>query len=163
MTPTKFCRRHFWRIGRIPMTQKNTNIAPYLFILPAIFLILLFKVYPIFFSLVEGFIYNGRLSLRVYRRVFSDLSFWNSLWVTIKLNLVLIPIQMSIGLIVALLVNIAIKGIAVFRTIFYLPVTISFTIAALLWSLMLDPNNSIINSLIGVFNIPKQGFLIDKN
>jgi len=145
------------------MVQKKINIVPYLFILPAVFLILLFKVYPIISSLVESFIYNGRFSLRVYKRVLNDLTFWSSLWVTIKLNLVLIPIQVTIGLIVALLVNVTIKGIGIFRTIYYLPVTISLTIATLLWNLMFNPNNGIINSLIGIINIPRQGFFIDKN
>jgi ABC-type sugar transport system permease subunit len=145
------------------MIQKRIDVTPYLFILPAVFLILLFKVYPILNSLIESFIFNGNFSLRVYKRVFSDLSFWSSLWITIKLNIVLIPIQVTIGLVVALLVNVIIKGIGIFRTIFYLPVTISLTIATLLWNLMLNPNNGIINSIIGIFNIPRQGFFVDKN
>jgi multiple sugar transport system permease protein len=143
--------------------QKKINIVPYLFILPATLLIFLFKVYPIFISFVESFKNNGKWSMEVYKRVFGDLSFWNSLWVTIKLNLVLIPIQVTIGFIVAMLVNAAVKGVGIFRTIFYLPVTISLTTATLLWNLMFNPNSGIINSLIGTMNIPPQGFLIDKN
>ena len=145
------------------MVQKRINLTPYLFILPAVFLIFMFKVYPILSSLIESFIHNGRLSLRAYNRVFNDLSFWSSLWVTIKLNLVLIPVQVSIGLIIALLVNVNIKGMGFFRTIFYLPVTISLTVATLLWNLMLEPNSGVINSFIGIFGIPRQGFLVDRN
>jgi multiple sugar transport system permease protein len=144
------------------MTLKKENAVPYMFIFPAVFLILLFKIYPIFTTLVDGFRYRGNWTLSVYKRVFSDLSIWNSLWVTIKFNLALIPTQIIISFFLALLVSTTIKGISVFRTIFYLPVTVSLTIAIVLWSLMLDPNAGIINSFIGLLNIPPQGFFIDK-
>jgi ABC-type sugar transport system permease subunit len=147
---------------KIAMTGKKITLLPYMLILPAFFLILLFKAYPILSTLIEGFRNRGAWTFSVYHRVLTDFSFWNALWVTIKINLVMIPVQIGISFCLALLVNVMVNGIGVFRTIFYLPVTISLTVATILWDRMFSPNSGIINSLLGVMNIPPQGFLISK-
>jgi len=113
--------------------------------------------------LVESFIVDSQFTFSVFSELFKDDAFWNSLGVTLKLNVVMIPLQIIISFGMALLVNSAVKVIGVFRTIFYLPVTISLTVACLLWNMMLNPNSGVINSLLGIFNIPMQGFFTDKN
>jgi ABC-type sugar transport system permease subunit len=146
----------------IATTRKKIILLPYMLILPAFLLILLFKAYPILSTLVDGFRNRGAWTFSVYRRVLVDPTFWNALWITIKINLVMIPVQIGISFCLALLVNVVVKGIGVFRTIFYLPVTISLTVATILWDRMFNPNSGIINSLLGIVNIPPQGFLISR-
>jgi ABC-type sugar transport system permease subunit len=141
---------------------RRRYILPYVLILPAFLLILLFKAYPILNTILEGFKDRNNWTLSVYRRVFTDLTFWNSLWITIKINLVMIPFQIIMAFIMAMLVNIVIKGIGAFRTIYYLPFTISLTVATMIWSMMMNPTNGIINSLLGVAHIPPQNFLFSK-
>lgn len=142
---------------------KKNKILPYILILPAFALICIFKLYPIISTLLEGFIVKGEFTLRTYSALFRDSTFWNSLWITIKINLVMIPFQIIISFCLAMIVNLTVKGIGVFRTIFYLPFTISLTVATILWSMMFNPNNGVVNSILSVFGIPPQGFLIDKN
>lgn len=151
-------------MGNLTLSGK-ARVLPYLLILPALVLILLFKAYPIFSTILEGFRdMKGEWTLSVYQRVFADKTFWNSLWVTIKINLVMIPLQVFIAFCMALLVNtVLIKRIGVYRTIFYLPVTISLTVATILWNMIFNPNSGVLNSLLGVLGIGPQGFLIDKN
>ncbi|MDR1418911.1 MAG: sugar ABC transporter permease [Treponema sp.] len=141
-------------------TRKKMNLFPYLLIFPAFVLILLFKAYPILSTLIEGFRNRGSWTFSVYQRVFVDPSFWNALWITIKINLVMIPFQVFLAFFMALLVNVMVRGVGVFRTIYYLPVTISLTVATILWNMMFNPNSGIINSLLGLVHIPPQGFLI---
>ncbi|MDR2476672.1 MAG: sugar ABC transporter permease [Treponema sp.] len=143
--------------------QKKAHLLPYLLILPAFMLILFFKAYPIISTLIEGFRNRGMWTLSVYRRVLTDITFWNSMWITIKINLVMIPFQVFLAFMMALLVNVSVRGIGVFRTIYYLPVTISLTVATILWNMMFSPNSGIINSLLGLMRIPPQGFLISKS
>jgi ABC-type sugar transport system permease subunit len=143
--------------------RRKINLLPYFLILPAFVLILVFKAYPIISTVIDGFRNRGAWTLSVYRRVFTDSAFWNALWITIKINLLMIPFQVFVSFLLALLVNVMVKGIGIFRTIYYLPVTISLTVAAILWNMMFSPNSGIINSLLGVLHIPPQGFLIDKN
>lgn len=137
--------------------------VPYLLIIPALMLILLFKIYPIFSTLAESFMIKGELSLSTYHNVFNDSSFWNSLWITIKLNLVMIPFQVVLSFILAMFSNVNVKGIGAYRTIFFLPFTISLTVAAIIWSLMFNTNNGILNSFLGFLGMKSQRFLVDKN
>jgi ABC-type sugar transport systems, permease components len=135
---------------------------PYVLIAPSVFLICLFKIYPIINTVSESFQSNGQGLFYNYTILFSDKTFWNSFWVTMKMNIIMIPIQVIVAFIMALLVNVNLKGIRGFRTVFYLPFCISLTIATLLWEMMLNINNGVINSLLSVFGIAPQGFLIDK-
>lgn len=137
--------------------------VPYLLITPAMTLILLFKIYPIFSTLTESFMVKGEFSMRTYQTVFNDSSFWNSMWITIKLNLVMIPFQVILSFCLAMLSNVNIKGIGGFRTIFFLPFTISLTVASIIWSLMFNTNNGILNSFLGFLGMQSQRFLVDKN
>jgi multiple sugar transport system permease protein len=139
------------------------RIVPYALLLPAFILICIFKIYPIVLTLVQGFVVDGNITLKTYITLFNDPSFWNSLRVTLKLNVVMIPLQIFISFWLAMLVNQTLKGITVFRTIFYLPFTLSLTVATLIWNLMFNYNSGIINSILSIFGIAPQGFFIDKN
>lgn len=141
---------------------RKSGILPYLLILPAFALIGLFKIFPIISTLIESFFVKGVPTLKVFETLFNDSVFWGSLWVSIKINIIMVPLQIFLSFCLALLVNLSIKGIGIYRTIFYLPVTISLTVATLIWNIMLNPNNGVINSFLGIFGIPPQGFLIDK-
>lgn len=139
----------------------KSKALPYLFIAPTCILILIFKIAPIFSTLLEGFTFNGEYSLKTYQYLFEDPQFWKSLWITIKFNLIITPVQILFALGLALLVNVTLKGIGFFRTIIYLPVTISMTVATVLWNMMLKPDNGIFNSILSSFGIQSQGFLTD--
>ncbi len=145
----------------IDVTRRK--LIPYLMILPALVLILVFKLYPIFRTLTESVWVNGALSFKTYNMVLRDATFWNAFRITIKLNLVMIPFQVFISFCLALLVNATVKGIGVFRTVYFLPFTISLTVATIIWSLMFNTNNGILNSFLGFLGLPTQRFLVDKN
>ena len=88
--------------------------------------------------------------------------FWESLAVTVKFNVIIIPFQIIVAFAMAMIVNVKVKGIELFRTIFYLPFCISLTVATVIWQTMLNVNNGVMNSILGIFGIGKVGFLIDK-
>ena len=66
-----------------------------------------------------------------------------------------------LSLILALLVNSEVKGVGVFRSIYYLPVTMAISVASVTWALMMNVNNGVFNSVLSIFGIPKQGFFTD--
>lgn len=80
-----------------------------------------------------------------------------------KINIVMIPLQVCLAFIVALLVNSTVKGIGIFRTVFYLPVTISITVGCLVWNIMLNPDSGVVNSFLNLLGIPSQDFFISKS
>ena len=136
---------------------------PYLLILPTIVLICIFKIYPIIDSVIQGVLSTeGVFTLYTYKLLFADKTFWSSLWVTLKFNVIIIPLQIIIAFIMAMMVNVKVRGIEIFRTVFYLPFCISLTIATVIWQMMLNVNNGVANSILGLFGISPVGFLIDK-
>lgn len=153
-------------IQRVKSTKHGANyrwqkILPYLMLAPALAFILIFKIYPIISVTVGSFFRKGELTLKTYSMLFSNKVFWNSLWTTVKMNLVMIPLQVLVSLILALLVNSTVKGIGVFRSIYYLPVTMAISVASVTWSLMMNVNNGVFNSVLSIFGIPSQGFFTD--
>ncbi|MEY2606484.1 MAG: multiple sugar transport system permease protein [Verrucomicrobiota bacterium] len=143
----------------------------YLLLLPALICLAVFRLYPIaaavFGSLVsESLTEPGSqvfVGLRNYLQLFADPIFWQSLWVTIKLNLVINPLQVILATLLAVMANQRFRGISFYRLLFFIPLGVSLPIASILWRIMLDPNSGLINSILNVFGIPSQPFLINEN
>lgn len=143
---------------RVSTNIKNVKIFPYLLVLPALALIIIFKMYPIVLNIWVSLRWKDSFSIINYFNIIADNAFWKSLWITLKFNLILTPLQIVISLGMALLVSRKIKGIGFFRTIYYLPVTISITVACIMWNMMLNPQNGIVNSILLKIGINAQPF-----
>ncbi len=141
--------------------QRFLKLVPYLLILPALIGVLIFKIYPVFSAIITSFIRRGEFTFRTYEILFQDKVFWNSLTTTLKMNAVMIPLQIVVSLVLALLVNNSVKGVGVFRSIYYLPVTMAISVASVTWGLMMSVNNGVFNSILSIFGIPRQGFFTD--
>ena len=146
---------------RLKREKAFQKVLPYLMLAPALIFILVFKIYPMISVSVGSFFRDGNFTFRTYKILFKDKTFWNSLWVTLKMNIVIIPLQVLISLFLALLVNNTVKGIGVFRSIYYLPVTMAISVASVTWSLMMNVNNGVFNSILSIFGIESQGFFTD--
>ena len=141
---------------------RKRNAFPYFIIAPALLLIIIFKLYPIVLNIWNSFQWKGELSVRSYELIFADKTFWKSLWTTFKFNLILTPLQIVISIGMSLLVCQRIRGVALFRTIYYLPVTISITVACIMWNMMLNPSNGVVNSVLMKFGMEAQPFFTGK-
>lgn len=142
---------------------RKQNAFPYFIIAPALLLILIFKLYPIVLNIWNSFQWKGELSVRSYELIFADKTFWKSLWTTFKFNLILTPLQIVISIGMSLLVCQRIRGVALFRTIYYLPVTISITVACIMWNMMLNPSNGVVNSVLMKLGMEAQPFFTGKD
>ena len=147
------------------MRTKNKWV-PYLFILPAIIGLFMFKLYPIVSAFIQSTQRVSFLSgttnfvwLDNYIQLFKDPVFWNSLKVTLKFNVLINPIQIALAFGLAILLNSKIKNIAFFRGINFIPVAVSVPTAAILWKIMLSPEQGVINSIIVGLGMNPQGFL----
>jgi multiple sugar transport system permease protein len=88
-----------------------------------------------------------------YRHLFSDPLFWKSLGVTLKFGVLSLPLQIIFGFTLAILLNQNIPGVNIFRTIFYIPATISGVAIALVWGLILNPERGLLNPVLSLFGI----------
>ena len=151
---------------------KRQWMVPYLFLAPALIGTIAFKLYPIFIGFWESLIYtsfSGGAEKRIfvwfenYQYLFDDKIFWKSLDITAFLTIIINPLQIAMSLGLALLLMRKSKFIRIIRSLYLLPIGIALPIATIIWGLMLDPNQGLINGLIGVFGIPPQPFLVSEN
>ena len=78
-----------------------------------------------------------------------DAVFMRSLVNTIYFAIIVVPVQGGLGLLLAILINRRIKGVNIFRTIYFMPVVVSMVVVALLWRFIYDANNGLLNTLLG--------------
>jgi multiple sugar transport system permease protein len=78
-----------------------------------------------------------------------DLVFMRALQNTFIFVLVVAPVQGGLALLLALLINQKLRGINVFRAIYFMPVVVSIVVVALLWRFIYDGQSGLLNSLLG--------------
>jgi multiple sugar transport system permease protein len=88
------------------------------------------------------------IGLDNYRDLFADPLFWQSLSVTVRYAVIALPLGLVLALALAVLLNQPIKGVAVWRTIFYLPAVVSGAAVAVLWSWILNPEFGVVNLVL---------------
>lgn len=125
----------------------NINNTGYFFIIPFIIVFLIFGIYPVFrtfsmsFTNFKGFGEAQSVGADNYIRVFSDKLFWRALLNTFKMWGMNIVIQLGLAFLLTMLFNdmkYRMKGLSLFRALFYLPNLIATTSVAFLFSTLLD-------------------------
>jgi len=150
--------------------KKNT-FAFYMFISPWLIGFLVFTVYPVIFSFIISFFKWDIVSpkqfvgLSNYIRAFSgeDKWFYKSLQVTIQYTIFSVPLQLALGFGIALLINRKMRGVKVFRTLFYIPTLVSGVALSALWLHMFNYNFGLLNKTLNLFGITSQKWLTDAN
>ena len=124
---------------------------------------------PILFSLVISFcdfdILNPArfVGLTNFRWMFTnDPLFWKSLWNTVYM-MIGIPLGMTLSLAIALLLNLKVRGVAVWRTCFYLPAIVPAVASSILWIWIFNPNSGLMNSLLASVGIHGPNWLQDEH
>lgn len=148
--------------------KTRTTVRAYLIMAPALILIVLFTIVPIIGSLVLMFYDYSVLGetkfigLENFTRLFKDRVFWIAVKNSI-LFVAVVPVIQILSILLAVLVNRKLPGIAVFRTLFYIPVVTSMVAVSIMWGFIFD-TSGIINTLLqswGWIDMPL-GFLNDK-
>ncbi|GAI03532.1 unnamed protein product [marine sediment metagenome] len=132
-------------------SRQREAVAGYLFLMPWIIGFIWFNIGPIivsfFLSLCKYDLINFEfIGLSNYKKFITDELFWQSLKVTSIYTFFVVFLNTVGGLLVAMLLNQKIKGLGIFRTIFYLPTVVS-GIAVALWY----PPNRVGKYLTGFF------------
>ncbi|HZG58856.1 sugar ABC transporter permease [Paenibacillus sp.] len=136
------------------------------FILPATLLLILFIFYPMFRAFVMSFQNVMLLSntstfvgLTNYVNLVQDPFFIRSIKNSLYFAVVVIPVQTVIALGLALLIRGKFKGIGIFRTVYFLPVVVSFAIAATIFKLIYNKDYGFLNIILQAFGFPGVEFL----
>lgn len=149
------------------LSQKKQSIWGYIFIAPAMIGFICFSMGPMLFSLGISFfqwdiitppIFQG---LENYITLLKDPLIGTSLAVTFKYTLITVPLITFVPLFVAILLNRKIKGMSIFRIIFYIPSIVPIVANSAIWMYLLDPMYGPINQILKVMHLPTGKFIYD--
>lgn len=147
-------------------TSKKYTYTGYLYILPWIVGFLVLQLVP----LINSFWYSFTnfqllgspkfLGIENYKKIFSgDPTFLQSLKVTFMYVLIAVPLKIAFALLIAIILNQKLKGINIFRTLYYLPSILGGSVAiSVLWK-YLFMNQGTINYLLNSIGIAGQDWL----
>lgn len=93
-----------------------------------------------------------------YRELWNDDKFRRALTNTLYYLVGYLPLVLVGGLGLALLVNSKLKGVALFRALYFLPVVTSWVVVALLWKWLLNPSDGLVNWALGLVGIDGPGW-----
>ena len=136
---------------------------PYVLILPTISLLAVFKIYPLVYTIGESLYVDGIFTFSAYEKLFADPLFWKAFGNTVLIALMIIPVQVIVSFMLALLVNTKVKAVGFFRTLYFLPFTMSTVVSYTVWNLILSPTNGLANSIIALLGISPQKYFADPN
>ncbi len=146
--------------GRMARANRRDTRTGLSFVAPWLVGFLIFTLYPIIASLYYSFCDYRVLSpphwvgLRNYIDLFTDhdyflQSLWNTAFMFIEL-----PIGLVLGLAIALLLNQKLKGMAFFRTLYYVPSVVPTVASSILWLWLLNPDYGLVNKSLALLHLP---------
>ncbi|WP_306317002.1 MULTISPECIES: carbohydrate ABC transporter permease [unclassified Streptomyces] len=136
------------------------TLAAYCTLGPNLILVTVFLLVPLVMALVLSFQYSTGLTsptwagLANYRQLAGDPVFWRTALNTGVFCVATVPVEMALGLGVALLFNKVMPARPLWRTLVYLPMVISGVATALIGTLMFDQNIGLLNKLLATFGLP---------
>lgn len=145
--------------------EKKRAMDGVLYVLPWILGLAILGVGPLIFSLVMAFtrydVINPPewIGLGNWARIFgfhrtpdglvaNDPQIWHSLWNTFYMTVIGVPVGMVVSFAIALLLNTKVRGMRLYRTLYYVPVIVPAVAAAFIWLWMLNPETGIVNYLL---------------
>ncbi|MCX7521403.1 sugar ABC transporter permease [Microbacterium sp. STN6] len=142
-------------------------VAPYLFVLPFIAIFLAFSVYPLLFTLRLSFTnWHGSgaaqwVGLGNYTYLLRSDAFWGSLANSGMLWLLIVPVQIVLSVIVAVLLdNAKLRLRGFYRVAFIVPFVTPLVAVAQIWIVLFDQNYGAVNGLLNLIGLPDVGWLV---
>ncbi|MBO28117.1 MAG: ABC transporter permease [Rhodobacteraceae bacterium] len=144
-------RRSWWK-------ENQQRLAPWLFLAPGIFMFAVYVIIPIFQSINISFYDWDGLGERTwvgagnYVELMDDEAFYTSLKNNV-IWLVLYMLAIPMGLFVALFLNQTVRGIRIYKSLFFFPFVISQVVVGLVFAWFYDPSYGLMNIALGWFGI----------
>ncbi len=147
--------------------KKLNKLIPYLYLLPVIIGMLVFRIGPVFvtwgFSLTDWDIVTWPphwIGLQNYTDLVQDPLFWKVFGNTFYYAGGVVSLSLILSISIALLINRRLKGIIFFRTVYFMPYILPIVGISLAWGWLFEPTFGLINYLLGkLFHIPRINWL----
>ena len=146
--------------------MKNKNWVGYAFISPWLIGFAVFTAVPFLVSVYLSFTRYDVVSSPVWvgaanyhRLIAEDALFWKSLWITLRFALVSVPLGIVLGVTLALLLNLRVRGIAIYRTVFFIPSIVPLVATTAIFCWILNPQFGVVNVLLKVVGLTGPAWL----
>ncbi len=147
--------------------QRRRLLTGLLFISPWIVGFVLFRVFPFLASLYYSFTFYPILKsprwigFENYINLFDDPRFLTSLWNSSYYALGAVPIGTIFGILLAMVLNMRVRGLSTFRTLYFLPSITPTVAAAIVWLWMFNPRSGVVNYFLSFAGIHGPAWLGD--
>jgi raffinose/stachyose/melibiose transport system permease protein len=141
--------------GAATSAWRRARLAPYLWVLPAVALFLVFRLYPMGFGLylslnewdgVKPMVFRGLANYR--QAILEDATFRLALWHNVVFAVGTVIGKNAIAIVLAVLLNGEMRGRTFFRTTLFMPVVMSFVVVGLLWGWIFNFQFGLLNNLL---------------
>lgn len=153
--------RPIWR-------RLRPNLSGYAFLLPSIAAFLAFIIFPVVASFALAFTNWDLLTppqftgLKNYSYLFGqDMLFRKVVWNTVYYSVVSVPLGIACSLGLAIALNQKIRGVVVYRTLYFLPVVSSIVAVSIVWRWIYQGDWGLLNYVLSFFGIARQNWLYD--
>ena len=148
--------------------NNQLKIAPWIFLAPGIFMFSLYVIFPIFQSISLSFYQWNGLGTKTYIGVENYIELMDDeyFFVSLKNNviwLVLYLLAVPAGLFAALFLNQTVRGIRIYKSIFFFPFVISQVVVGLVFSWFYDPSNGLLNIILEFFGFDTIAILAEED
>ena len=144
------------------------GIVGYAFISPWLVGLVVFTAMPFVVCLYLSFTRYDVISSPVWvgfanyeRLLAQDPLFWKTLWITLKYAFVAVPLSIITGVAIAMLLNLNIRGISIYRTIFFIPSIVPIVATSVVFMWILNPQNGLVNQVLKLFGFMGPAWLED--
>ena len=141
--------------------MEKKSMKGYLYLLPALIIILVFTIYPLVKAVLMSFyedysIISGSfdgIGLGNYRELFADKVFRKALTNTSIYVVFVVPCSILLSLLIAVLLNSKIRCKGLFQTLYFLPYVTSVIAIGIVWSWIFNSNYGLLNYILSWFGI----------
>lgn len=144
--------------------------TPWIFLMPALLIILFFVILPTIAGIVISFLKYDAINpvefigFKNYKLAFQDELFYKSMWVTFVFAFSSLIPTVIISLLLAIVLNQKwFPLVNLMRAIYFLPTVVSMVAISFVWLWLLNPQLGPINHVLSMFGIPSQQFLGDSS
>ena len=137
---------------KLSPAQKSESLWGWLFIAPTMLGLLILNFWPILNTVWQSFCKTGDfgrgnefVGLKNYIDVIQTGEFWGSLFNTFKYAIIEVPFSIALALVLAVLLNRKMRGRAVYRTVFFMPMVAAPAAVAMVWKWLYNQQYGLLN------------------
>jgi multiple sugar transport system permease protein len=155
---------------KINKFNKQQAVFGILFMMPWFIGFIVFGLYPMIMSIYYSLCRYDVLRIPQFigfgnyeKLIFEDPYFWTSISNTLVYTVLRVPLCIIGSLLLAVLVNNAVRGVKFFRTIYFIPSIVTGVVLSVVWLWMFNPQFGLLNSFLAYMGIPGPLWLLDPN